>query len=218
MDMSWIRTKRCVTFDDLARTAIHSFTGLTMLCCEIWTSYDKHWLVTHISFFSSFYLSWYNNHKKCHALIRKFRTTTSYGSVIVTVIWSWLGQHLWLILLNLPYNRWVWNIVWLDQFRICIFPQLFPAVFWQSFSFPNALAGSFSRSAVNHESGAKTGLSGLVMGIIMACALLFLTPVFEYIPQVKDIVWRCKVFTLLSVTRLLSTVTLFEMCFQSLIL
>ncbi|KAL3369509.1 hypothetical protein AABB24_010049 [Solanum stoloniferum] len=43
--------------------------------------------------------------------------------------------------------------------------------------------GSFSRSAVNHESGAKTGLSGLVMGIIMGCALLFLTPVFEYIPQ-----------------------------------
>lgn len=43
--------------------------------------------------------------------------------------------------------------------------------------------GSFSRSAVNHESGAKTGLSGLVMGIIMGCALIFLTPVFEYIPQ-----------------------------------
>ena len=45
-------------------------------------------------------------------------------------------------------------------------------------------AGSFSRSAVNHESGAKTGLSGLVMGIVMACALLFMTPLFEYIPQV----------------------------------
>ncbi|KAG5533310.1 hypothetical protein RHGRI_027486 [Rhododendron griersonianum] len=43
--------------------------------------------------------------------------------------------------------------------------------------------GSFSRSAVNNESGAKTGLSGIVMGIIMACALLFLTPLFEYIPQ-----------------------------------
>ncbi|CAN4096032.1 unnamed protein product [Withania somnifera] len=43
--------------------------------------------------------------------------------------------------------------------------------------------GSFSRSAVNHESGAKTGLSGLVMGIIMGCALIFLTPIFEYIPQ-----------------------------------
>ncbi|KAI9156758.1 hypothetical protein LWI28_011728 [Acer negundo] len=43
--------------------------------------------------------------------------------------------------------------------------------------------GSFSRSAVNHESGAKTGLSGLITGIIMGCALLFLTPLFEYIPQ-----------------------------------
>ncbi|XP_075483521.1 sulfate transporter 4.1, chloroplastic-like [Primulina tabacum] len=43
--------------------------------------------------------------------------------------------------------------------------------------------GSFSRSAVNHESGAKTGLSGLLMGIIMGCALQFLTPIFESIPQ-----------------------------------
>lgn len=43
--------------------------------------------------------------------------------------------------------------------------------------------GSFSRSAVNHESGAKTGLSGVITGIIMGCALLFMTPLFEYIPQ-----------------------------------
>ncbi|KAL2329633.1 hypothetical protein Fmac_017214 [Flemingia macrophylla] len=43
--------------------------------------------------------------------------------------------------------------------------------------------GSFSRSAVNHESGAKSGLSGIVSGIIITCALLFLTPLFEYIPQ-----------------------------------
>ncbi|PON91476.1 SLC26A/SulP transporter [Trema orientale] len=43
--------------------------------------------------------------------------------------------------------------------------------------------GSFSRSAVNHESGAKTGLAGVVTGIIMGCALMFLTPLFEYIPQ-----------------------------------
>ncbi|XP_031484893.1 probable sulfate transporter 4.2 isoform X1 [Nymphaea colorata] len=43
--------------------------------------------------------------------------------------------------------------------------------------------GSFSRSAVNHESGAKTGLSGIVMGIIMGCALLFMTPLFTDIPQ-----------------------------------
>ncbi|KAF7811367.1 putative sulfate transporter 4.2 [Senna tora] len=43
--------------------------------------------------------------------------------------------------------------------------------------------GSFSRSAVNHESGAKSGLSGIVTGIIITCALLFLTPLFKYIPQ-----------------------------------
>ncbi|XP_052623164.1 sulfate transporter 4.1, chloroplastic [Lactuca sativa] len=43
--------------------------------------------------------------------------------------------------------------------------------------------GSFSRSAVNHESGAKTGLSGIIMGCIMLGALLFLTPLFEYIPE-----------------------------------
>ncbi|ESQ48780.1 hypothetical protein EUTSA_v10020199mg [Eutrema salsugineum] len=43
--------------------------------------------------------------------------------------------------------------------------------------------GSFSRSAVNSESEAKTGLSGIVTGIIIGCSLLFLTPVFKYIPQ-----------------------------------
>ncbi|MED6144695.1 putative sulfate transporter 4.2 [Stylosanthes scabra] len=43
--------------------------------------------------------------------------------------------------------------------------------------------GSFSRSAVNHESGAKSGISGIVSGIIVTCALLFFTPLFEYIPQ-----------------------------------
>ncbi|KAJ7971323.1 Sulfate transporter [Quillaja saponaria] len=43
--------------------------------------------------------------------------------------------------------------------------------------------GSFSRSAVNNDSGARTGLSGVITGIIITCALLFLTPLFEYIPQ-----------------------------------
>lgn len=45
-------------------------------------------------------------------------------------------------------------------------------------------AGSFSRSAVNHESGAKTGLSGIIMGTIIGSALLFMTPLFTDIPQV----------------------------------
>ncbi|KAL9226094.1 hypothetical protein vseg_001944 [Gypsophila vaccaria] len=43
--------------------------------------------------------------------------------------------------------------------------------------------GSFSRSAVNHESGAKTGFAGIITGIIIGCALMFLTPLFEEIPQ-----------------------------------
>ncbi|XP_040383396.1 sulfate transporter 4.1, chloroplastic-like [Oryza brachyantha] len=43
--------------------------------------------------------------------------------------------------------------------------------------------GSFSRSAVNHESGAKSGLSGIIMGIIIGGALLFMTPLFTDIPQ-----------------------------------
>ncbi|XP_057522379.1 probable sulfate transporter 4.2 [Amaranthus tricolor] len=48
-------------------------------------------------------------------------------------------------------------------------------------SYPST--GSFSRSAVNHESGAKTGFAGILTGIIMSCALLFLTQLFVDIPQ-----------------------------------
>lgn len=44
--------------------------------------------------------------------------------------------------------------------------------------------GSFSRSAVNNESGAQTGLSGIITGLTIGCALLFLTPWFRDIPQV----------------------------------
>ncbi|KAJ7560535.1 hypothetical protein O6H91_04G134000 [Diphasiastrum complanatum] len=43
--------------------------------------------------------------------------------------------------------------------------------------------GSFSRSAVSHDSGAKTGLAGIASGFIIASALLFLTPLFSDIPQ-----------------------------------
>ncbi|GJN12915.1 hypothetical protein PR202_ga31240 [Eleusine coracana subsp. coracana] len=48
----------------------------------------------------------------------------------------------------------------------------------------NKEASSFSRSAVNHESGANTGLSGIIMGVIIVSALLFMTPLFTDIPQV----------------------------------
>ncbi|KAG2497041.1 hypothetical protein HYH03_005043 [Edaphochlamys debaryana] len=42
--------------------------------------------------------------------------------------------------------------------------------------------GSFSRSAVNNESGAKTGLAGFVTAWVVGFVLLFLTPVFEKLP------------------------------------
>jgi sulfate transporter 4 len=41
------------------------------------------------------------------------------------------------------------------------------------------VTGSFSRSAVNNESGAQSGISGMVTAAIVALVLLFLTPVFE---------------------------------------
>ncbi|KAH9317719.1 hypothetical protein KI387_019488, partial [Taxus chinensis] len=55
--------------------------------------------------------------------------------------------------------------------------------------------GSFSRSAVNHESGAKTGLSGIIMGVIVVCALQFLTPLFTDIPQILKNTFDIKIDT-----------------------
>jgi len=45
------------------------------------------------------------------------------------------------------------------------------------------IAGSFSRSAVNHSSGVRTQLGGVLTGIIVLLAIQVLTPVFSYIPQ-----------------------------------
>lgn len=65
-----------------------------------------------------------------------------------------------------------------------MFPILVQAPVRPISTVPGYCSGSFSRSAVNHESGAKTGLAGIVNGIIMGCCLLFMTPLFEYIPLV----------------------------------
>lgn len=43
--------------------------------------------------------------------------------------------------------------------------------------------GSFSRSAINHENGANTGLASIIAALIVILALLFLTPVFYYLPN-----------------------------------
>lgn len=42
---------------------------------------------------------------------------------------------------------------------------------------------SFSRSAINAESGGTTGVSAIVSAIIVMITLLFLTPVFYYLPK-----------------------------------
>jgi len=45
------------------------------------------------------------------------------------------------------------------------------------------VSGSFSRTAINFSAGARTGMSGVVSSIIVILALLFLTPLFTYIPK-----------------------------------
>ena len=42
---------------------------------------------------------------------------------------------------------------------------------------------SFSRSAINHEAGARTNLSGLFSLILVVLTLLFLTPIFYHLPK-----------------------------------
>lgn len=46
-----------------------------------------------------------------------------------------------------------------------------------------AVAGSFSRSAVNAEAGAVTGFSAVVTGAAVGLTLLLLTPLLYYLPQ-----------------------------------
>ncbi len=46
-----------------------------------------------------------------------------------------------------------------------------------------AVSGSFSRSAVNIDAGARTGFSSIVTGLIVGITLLFLTPLLYHLPQ-----------------------------------
>lgn len=48
-------------------------------------------------------------------------------------------------------------------------------------SFPTT--GSFTRSAVNNESGARTGMASIISAILISLTLLFLTPLFYYLPK-----------------------------------
>ncbi|CAJ1939598.1 unnamed protein product [Sphenostylis stenocarpa] len=44
--------------------------------------------------------------------------------------------------------------------------------------------GSFSRSAINHNAGARTAMSNVVMSLTVLMTLLFLLPLFKYTPNV----------------------------------
>ncbi len=43
--------------------------------------------------------------------------------------------------------------------------------------------GSFTRSAINDDSGAQTGVSSMISAVLIALTLLFLTPLFFYMPK-----------------------------------
>lgn len=44
-------------------------------------------------------------------------------------------------------------------------------------------SGSFTRSAINNETGGRTGISSIITAILIATALLFLTPLFYFLPE-----------------------------------
>jgi len=45
------------------------------------------------------------------------------------------------------------------------------------------VSGSFSRTAINFSTGAKTGISSVISSLSVVLALLFLTPLLKYIPK-----------------------------------
>ena len=52
-----------------------------------------------------------------------------------------------------------------------------------SFSQAFPVSGSFSRTAVNMNAGAKTGMASVITALIVLVALLFLTPLLYHLPQ-----------------------------------
>ena len=65
-------------------------------------------------------------------------------------------------------------------------------------AFPST--GSFSRTAINVTAGAKTQISSLITIILLAVTLLFITPLFYYLPNavLAAIIVHLGVFTLKS--------------------
>ena len=51
--------------------------------------------------------------------------------------------------------------------------------FFQSYP----VTGGFSRTAVNDQAGAKTGMAAIISAVLIGLTLLFLTPLFYYLPK-----------------------------------
>ncbi|MFT6934717.1 MAG: SulP family sulfate permease [Maribacter sp.] len=63
------------------------------------------------------------------------------------------------------------------------------------------VSASFSRSAINHQSGAKTNLASLYSVILVVLTLLFLTPIFQFLPNaVLASIIMVSVFSLIDVS------------------
>ncbi|MBX2927633.1 MAG: solute carrier family 26 protein [Saprospiraceae bacterium] len=45
------------------------------------------------------------------------------------------------------------------------------------------ITGGFSRTAVNDQAGARTGLAAIISAVLVVVTLLFLTPLFEFLPN-----------------------------------
>ncbi|MDE5413416.1 SulP family inorganic anion transporter [Alkalihalobacterium chitinilyticum] len=54
---------------------------------------------------------------------------------------------------------------------------------FSSFIASMPVTGGFSRTAVNYQSGAKTGLASIISAVLIIITLLFLTPLFYYLPN-----------------------------------
>ncbi len=66
-----------------------------------------------------------------------------------------------------------------DQELIALGVAKIGGAFFQSFP----TTGSFSRSAVNDEAGAQTGMASIISALIICLTLLFLTPLFYFLPK-----------------------------------
>lgn len=52
-----------------------------------------------------------------------------------------------------------------------------------SFFSASPVTGGFSRTAVNYQAGARTGLASIITALMITAVLLFLTPLFYYLPN-----------------------------------